>query len=217
MKRMRRTRSILASLALALACWVLVEGALIIRDARKDLFELSYLVNDNLLYLRGTMTEVQETASDLRQASSEWTAASKEQRVYWQETGARVNRVLGEAEHLVAHSRGLVQKLDANVNDALLPEATADLRELGEVLRSVRGTAEVLEALASAPENLAIQEEALAVLRQAELTVAQGERTLAAVERTMAETEKVPPAVRRTLLVQILSTLAITLKTLLTD
>lgn len=206
---MNIVRTIASIILLVVLTWVGVESALLVRNARQHLFELSYLANDNLLYLRGTLTEVQNASTKLSSAATKWEAYNQEQIASLRETNKRLNRILAESEGAVVDARKLIARFDANVNNELLPAATADLEELRAGLVRLRATIDALQAIASDPKNAELQARALALLQQ-------GESTLAAAERVMAETEKIPPVVRKTLWTQILSTAAITLKTILT-
>ena len=97
-----------------------------------------------------------------------------------------------------------MQGLNQNLNANLLPEATNDLRLLGETLATLRDTGEALKALAADPKNEQVREEAIALLAQAQALTAQGEKTLAEFEKVAAETKKVPPVARKALWIQII-------------
>lgn len=202
---MRRARNILAVFTLALACWLLVEATLLIREARTDLFEVSFLVNDNLLYARGTMTEIQA-------ASQEWAATAKEQRQYWQKNSVALGLLLADTRATIHQANLLIQRLDDNLNNALLPEATKDLRLLGETLETLRATGQALQKVAEDPENERVRQEAIALLEQTRGLTAQGEKTLAEWEKVAAEVKKVPPVARKALWVQIIVALLTALR-----
>lgn len=171
---------------------VAAETKQLVQESRKAVFEASYLLNDNLLYARGTMTEFQES-------SVEWRKLLSEQRRELQESSRKMNRILASFESTAASADRLVVRLDSNLNDELLPAATYDLRQLATILSALHDSSLALKALARDPRNAELQEQALLLTIRLNSLAAQGEETLAAAEATLEETKKVPPTVRKAL------------------
>lgn len=212
---MTQFRNVLLIILLSVLIWGTVEASLTVREFRFAVARNSDKVSSTITDLRRVVLSFGGTAAELRETAKEINAASKEQRAYYAETGRRINALLGKGGMTVETANSLLAHLDSNLNDRVMPVTLASLGELHDSAASLHETMEGVRSIVTAPENQQLQENLNELVVQGILTEKQATELLAQWQKVGVEMEKVPPVARKTLLVQILSTIATTLKTVL--
>ena len=137
-----QTNALVRELNTQVAGALIPEATALVAESRQHIFEASFLLNENLLYARGVMTNMSE-------ASGAWAEASKEQQQYWAETASDVQQLVVRVEPILdelhASSQSLTRTLesaDAVIRDENIPKTLENLegstKNLEEATKEVK-------------------------------------------------------------------------------
>lgn len=125
---------ILKGVLLAVAIWIGVEVAMVVREVRARAVELQPILSGDRNSLKTVVENANEASVQMYLASEQAMYASIEQRQALKKTMEQVNELLPVAKEAVQQAKDTLQHLDENVsgNDGLLRAATTLIKNQDE-------------------------------------------------------------------------------------